>query len=53
LVVLALAGAGVRLGLLVQIAIQVPNALADGDSPIPASIGRVLSPAGTILTVHQ
>jgi uncharacterized protein (TIGR03437 family) len=38
---------------LYQIAIQVPPSLADGDWPIQASIGGVLSPAGTILTVHQ
>jgi uncharacterized protein (TIGR03437 family) len=38
---------------LYQIAIQVPNTLADGDWPIQASIGGVQSPAGTILTVHQ
>jgi hypothetical protein len=31
----------------------VPNALADGDYPIQASIGGVQSPAGTILSVHQ
>jgi uncharacterized protein (TIGR03437 family) len=36
-----------------QIAIQVPNTLADGDYPIQASIGGVQSPAGTILSVHQ
>src|SRR5579872_1193153 len=38
---------------LYQIAIQVPNSLADGDWPIQASIGGVLSPTGTILSVHQ
>ena len=38
---------------LYQIAIQVPPTLADGDWPIQASIGGVLSPAGTILTVHK
>ncbi len=38
---------------LYQIAIQIPPALADGDWPIQASIGGVLSPAGTILSVHQ
>jgi uncharacterized protein (TIGR03437 family) len=36
-----------------QIAIQVPNTLADGDYPIQASIGGVQSPGGTILSVHQ
>jgi len=38
---------------LYQIAIQVPTTLGDGDWPIQASIGGVLSPAGTILLVHQ
>lgn len=38
---------------LYQIAIQVPSTLADGDWPIQASIGGILSPAGTILSVHQ
>jgi uncharacterized protein (TIGR03437 family) len=38
---------------LYQIAIQVPPSLADGDWPIQASIGGVLSLAGTILTVHK
>ena len=38
---------------LYQIAIQVPTTLADGDWPIQASIGGILSPAGTILSVHQ
>jgi uncharacterized protein (TIGR03437 family) len=38
---------------LYQIAIQVPPSLADGDWPIQALIGGVLSPAGTILSVHQ
>jgi uncharacterized protein (TIGR03437 family) len=38
---------------LYQIAIQVPNTIADGDWPIQASIGGVPSPAGNILTVHQ
>jgi uncharacterized protein (TIGR03437 family) len=38
---------------LYQIAIQVPGSLADGDWPIQALIGAVLSPAGTILSVHQ
>jgi uncharacterized protein (TIGR03437 family) len=36
-----------------QIAIQVPNTLADGDYPIQASIGGVQSPTGIILSVHQ
>jgi uncharacterized protein (TIGR03437 family) len=38
---------------LYQIAIQVPPSLADGDWPIQALIGGVLSPVGTILSVHQ
>ena len=38
---------------LYQIAIQVPPSLADGDWPIQAMIGGILSPAGTILSVHQ
>jgi uncharacterized protein (TIGR03437 family) len=38
---------------LYQIAIQVPASLSDGDWPIQASIGGALSPAGTILSVHQ
>ena len=38
---------------LYQIAIQVPPSLSDGDWTIQASIGGALSPAGTILSVHQ
>jgi uncharacterized protein (TIGR03437 family) len=38
---------------LYQIAIQIPPSLADGDWPIQALIGGVLSPAGTILSVHR
>jgi uncharacterized protein (TIGR03437 family) len=38
---------------LYQIAIQVPTTLADGDWPIQATIGNIVSPAGTILSVHQ
>ena len=38
---------------LYQIAIEVPPSLADGDWPIQALIGGVLSPAGTILSVHH
>lgn len=38
---------------LYQIAIQVPSSLADGDWPIQALIGGVLSPAATILSVHH
>ena len=38
---------------LYQIAIQVPNTLADGDWPIQASIGGVQSPPGSILSVHH
>ena len=38
---------------LYQIAIQVPNTLADGGWPIQGSIGGVQSPAGTILSVHR
>ena len=40
-------------GGLYQIAIQVPNALADGDWPIQASISGLQSPSGTVLSVHQ
>jgi uncharacterized protein (TIGR03437 family) len=36
---------------LYQIAIQVPNTLADGDWPIQASIGGVVSPTGIVLSV--
>jgi uncharacterized protein (TIGR03437 family) len=38
---------------LYQVAIQVPNSLADGDWPIVASIGGVQSPSGVILSVHR
>jgi uncharacterized protein (TIGR03437 family) len=38
---------------LYQIAIQVPNTLADGDWPIQASIGGALSPTGIVLSVHR
>jgi uncharacterized protein (TIGR03437 family) len=38
---------------LYQIAIQVPDSLADGDWPIQATIGGVPSPTGTVLSVHQ
>ncbi|HLJ13610.1 MAG TPA: IPT/TIG domain-containing protein, partial [Bryobacteraceae bacterium] len=38
---------------LYQIAIQVPNTLADGDWPIQASIGGTPSPTGIVLSVHQ
>jgi uncharacterized protein (TIGR03437 family) len=38
---------------LYQIAIQVPTTLADGDWSIQATIGNIVSPAGTILSVHQ
>ena len=38
---------------LYQIAIQVPNTLADGDWPIQANIGGTQSPAGTILAVRH
>ena len=38
---------------LYQIAIQVPNTLADGDWAIQATIGGVQSPAGTVLTVRH
>jgi uncharacterized protein (TIGR03437 family) len=38
---------------LYQIAIQVPPSLADGDWPIQALIGGVMSPTGTILSVHH
>ena len=36
---------------LCQVAIQVPNTLADGDWPIQASIGGVLSPTGIVLSI--
>ena len=36
---------------LYQIAIQVPNTLADGDWPIQASIGGALSPTGIVLSI--
>jgi len=38
---------------LYQIAIQVPNNLPDGDYAIQAGVGSILSPSGTILSVHQ
>jgi uncharacterized protein (TIGR03437 family) len=38
---------------LYQIAIQVPNNLADGDWPILLSIGGAQSPSGIVLSVHQ
>jgi uncharacterized protein (TIGR03437 family) len=38
---------------LFQIAIQVPDTLADGDWPVQASIGGVTSPAGTILSIQR
>jgi uncharacterized protein (TIGR03437 family) len=38
---------------LYQIAIQVPDSLADGDYAIQASIGGVPSPSGTILSVQR
>jgi uncharacterized protein (TIGR03437 family) len=38
---------------LYQVAIQVPNSLADGDWPIVASIGGVQSPSGVVLSVHH
>jgi uncharacterized protein (TIGR03437 family) len=36
---------------LYQIAIQVPTTLGDGDWPIQASIGGVLSPTGVVLSI--
>ena len=36
---------------LYQIAIQVPNTLADGERPIQAGIGGALSPTGVVLSV--
>jgi uncharacterized protein (TIGR03437 family) len=36
---------------LYQIAIQVPNTLADGDWPLQASIGGTLSPTGIVLSI--
>jgi len=38
---------------LYQIAIAVPNSLADGDWPIRAAIGGVQSPTGIVLTVSR
>ncbi len=38
---------------LYQVAIQVPNSLADGDWPVQASIGGVPSPGGTVLSVRR
>jgi uncharacterized protein (TIGR03437 family) len=38
---------------LYQIAIQVPQSLADGDWPIRVSAGGATSPAGILLSVHQ
>jgi uncharacterized protein (TIGR03437 family) len=38
---------------LTAIAVKVPASLTDGDWPVQTSIGGVVSPAGTILTVHQ
>jgi uncharacterized protein (TIGR03437 family) len=38
---------------LFQVAIQVPDTLADGDWPVQANIGGATSPAGTILSIHR
>ena len=38
---------------LYQVAIQVPNSLADGDWPIVATAGGVSSPTSVILSVHH
>jgi uncharacterized protein (TIGR03437 family) len=38
---------------LFQVAIQVPDSLADGDWPLQASIGGATSAAGTILSIHR
>jgi uncharacterized protein (TIGR03437 family) len=38
---------------LYQVAIQVPDSLADGDWTVVASIGGVQSPNGPVLSVHQ
>ena len=38
---------------LYQVAIQVPNSLADGDWPIVASIGGAASPGGMVLSVKH
>ncbi len=38
---------------LYQVAIQVPDSIADGDWPIRATIGGVQSPTGVLLTVHR
>ena len=38
---------------LYQVAIQVPASLADGDWPIVATVGGVLSPSGVVLSVQH
>jgi len=38
---------------LYQVAIQVPNSIADGDWPIIATIGGVSSPSGVLLSVKR
>ena len=38
---------------LYQVAIQVPNSIADGDWPVVATIGGVQSPSGAVLSVKQ
>jgi uncharacterized protein (TIGR03437 family) len=38
---------------LYQVAIQVPDTLADGDWPVQVSIGGVTSPKGVILAVQH
>jgi len=38
---------------LYQVAIQVPNSIADGDWPIVATIGGVSSPSGVLLSVKR
>ena len=38
---------------LYQVAIQVPDSLADGDWAVVARIGGIQSPNGPVLSVHQ
>ena len=48
-------GAALAAGLaaLYQVAIQIPESLADGDYPIVASVAGAQSPAGVLLTVQR
>ena len=38
---------------LYQVAIQIPDSIADGDWPVQATIGGVRSPTGTVISVHR